>query len=265
MAQYTPKTWAMAAVAGILSPKEREQARQELLDHMEDHMESLLAAGFSPEDAEAHAVYAMGAPEATAKLLRKAHQPILTILLHLCRLLALAAAIFFLVSAADDTYWTQTYWSHVHPLEKARQLQPEDMVYGAEIYTGAECSREIILPQRPDSVTAGDYTLRVEQVHLIHYDRMEAVGVVIRARADLPWRATPTFFGEFLVTDSVPAEASWPSGQMPHLHPLGRRLRDSWFFVIFPASSQADTASLQYRCGDLSFSLDCPLKQEVTP
>ena len=38
--------WAEWAVSGILLPKERESARQELLDHMEDHMEALLAAGF---------------------------------------------------------------------------------------------------------------------------------------------------------------------------------------------------------------------------
>ena len=30
MAQYTPKTWAMAAVRGIVSQKERESAQQEL-------------------------------------------------------------------------------------------------------------------------------------------------------------------------------------------------------------------------------------------
>ena len=82
MAQYTPKTWAMAAVRGIVSKKERESAQQELLDHIEDHMASLIAAGFSLKDAEVRAVYAMGDPKDTAKLLRKTHQPILTRLLQ---------------------------------------------------------------------------------------------------------------------------------------------------------------------------------------
>ncbi len=83
MAQYDRIQWAEEAVRGIVSPKERQSARQELLDHMEDHMADLMAAGFSREDAEKHAVCAMGDPEDTAKLLRKAHQPILTKLLQI--------------------------------------------------------------------------------------------------------------------------------------------------------------------------------------
>ena len=60
--------WAEWAVSGILLPKERESARQELLDHIEDHMEALMAAGFSRWEAEQQAVSAMGNPEDTAKL-----------------------------------------------------------------------------------------------------------------------------------------------------------------------------------------------------
>ena len=69
--------WAEWAVSGILLPKERESARQELLDHIEDHMEALMSAGFSRWEAEQQAVSAMGNPEDTAKLLRRAHQPVL--------------------------------------------------------------------------------------------------------------------------------------------------------------------------------------------
>ena len=39
--------WADLAVAGILSKSEQAAAKQELLDHMEDHMADLMAAGFS--------------------------------------------------------------------------------------------------------------------------------------------------------------------------------------------------------------------------
>lgn len=82
MAQYNRIQWAEEAVRGIVSAKERQSARQELLDHIDDHMASLIAAGFSLKDAEVHAVCAMGDPKDTAKLLRKAHQPLLTRLLQ---------------------------------------------------------------------------------------------------------------------------------------------------------------------------------------
>ena len=90
--------WADLAVAGILSKGEQAAAKQELLDHMEDHMADLMAAGFSREDAEKHAVFAMGDPEETAKLLRKAHQPILTRILQMSQWL-LALALIILLGA----------------------------------------------------------------------------------------------------------------------------------------------------------------------
>ena len=92
----TPKTWARAAVAGIILPKERESAQQELLDHILDHKETLLSAGFSREEAERQAVAAMGDVEETAKLLRKAHQPVLSRFLQASRWLLLLALIVLL-------------------------------------------------------------------------------------------------------------------------------------------------------------------------
>ena len=82
MSLYSTTEWLRIATAGIVSPKEREQAKQELKDHIVDHMDALLAAGLSPEDAKKQAISAMGDPEITAKLLRKVHQPILTKLLR---------------------------------------------------------------------------------------------------------------------------------------------------------------------------------------
>ena len=85
--------WAEWAVSGILLPKERESARQELLDHMDDHIDALLSMGFSKYEAEQQAVSAMGNPEDTAKLLRRAHQPVLTRILQAARVCCITLAV----------------------------------------------------------------------------------------------------------------------------------------------------------------------------
>ena len=96
MNRYDAARWADAAVRGIVSKQEQARARQELLDHMEDHAEALTAAGFSAGEAQRQAVLAMGDPEVTARLLRKAHQPLLT------RLVQVAAE-----SASSGSYVTR--------------------------------------------------------------------------------------------------------------------------------------------------------------
>jgi len=72
----TRGAWVALATEGILSKKERESARQELMDHIADHTEALCAAGLSPEEAEDRAVAAMGDPNEVGALLRKIHHDI---------------------------------------------------------------------------------------------------------------------------------------------------------------------------------------------
>lgn len=45
------------------SPKERKSVRQELEDHLQDHADALEVAGYPPEQAQAHALEAMGDPK----------------------------------------------------------------------------------------------------------------------------------------------------------------------------------------------------------
>lgn len=53
----------VAARLRYASPKERKAVRQELEDHLQDHAEALEAAGYPPEQAQAHALAAMGDPK----------------------------------------------------------------------------------------------------------------------------------------------------------------------------------------------------------
>ena len=152
--------WAEKAVAGILSAKERESAKRELLDHMEDHMADLMAAGFSKEDAEKHAVFAMGAPEDTAKLLRRAHQPILTRLLQvswwmlgICLVIFWAAALTLLAPTNMDDLFQEKEPSAAE--EMAPWFSPESF---DSLYEDWDYLR---LVEPGNSLKKGDYTFTV--------------------------------------------------------------------------------------------------------
>ena len=156
MAQYTPKTWAMAAVRGIVSKKERESAQQELWDHILDHKEALLAAGFSREEAERQAIAAMGAPEETAKLLRKAHQPILTRLLQITKWAAIALAVVTVWNTllfSDWGSWIKQYIPAKPEKHRLEQVVPD---HGPVQWGAAVC---------PDvQAQAGGYTVSFRYV-----------------------------------------------------------------------------------------------------
>ena len=153
--------WADRAVAGIILPKERESARQELLDHMEDHMDSLLAAGFSREEAERQAIAAMGDPEETAKLLRRAHQPVLTRLLQAARVCAICLgcvlALTFLIRYTSLRL--PDYFEPVQPGEVAWFLQHDPLPDSVDY-------RRVLEPEAKDRL--GAYGVEVEWVSISH-------------------------------------------------------------------------------------------------
>lgn len=155
MAQYNRIQWAEEAVRGIVSPKERQSARQELLDHMEDHMASLIAAGFSQEDAEKHAVFAMGDPKAVSRHLRQVHQPILTHLLQVTKWAAIVLAVVTVWNTlfSDWGSWINQYIPakpEKHHLEQA--VPDHDLVqWGAAVCPDVQAQ-------------AGDYTVSFRYV-----------------------------------------------------------------------------------------------------
>ncbi|MBR5536546.1 MAG: hypothetical protein IKU58_01435 [Clostridia bacterium] len=183
----TPKTWARAAVAGIILPKERESAQQELLDHILDHKEALLAAGFSREEAERQAVAAMGDAEETAKLLRKAHQPVLTRLMQAARVCAICLAATAVLSVfiawvmqADDVL---PRWFEGKPYPEDQAWFFEQPVDDSILYRRV-CKPNAALP-------VGDYTLRVDKAAVVQYaDRWE-LHLLTEFDGKWPWQDAP--------------------------------------------------------------------------
>ena len=158
--------WAEWAVEGIILPRERESAKQELLDHMEDHMEALVAAGFSREDAEAHAVLAMGDPKDTARLLRKAHQPVLSGLLQIVR----ATALLFLL-IAFIAYGLLTDGLR-KPLRTDPRNDPEFYYsWTAEDDPAEEgWHRKLYIYDQPPAKQVGDYRISLERAAFFRID-----------------------------------------------------------------------------------------------
>ena len=60
---YTRQVSYVQAVCACLrhaTPKEKDAVAQELQDHLADHADALVEAGWDPEEAQAHALDAMG-------------------------------------------------------------------------------------------------------------------------------------------------------------------------------------------------------------
>lgn len=252
--------WAQQAVKGIILPKERESARQELLDHMEDHMADLMAAGFSREDAEKHAVFAMGNPEDTAKLLRRAHQPILTRLLQICKWLAIAGVlVFFLHGLPQAVHRYQSFWYY---------LTPEDYMNGTDYFVGTDAPGYTLYPEA-DPVRFTDYTLSFQQVLVRQLERPDAntgecasVTLLLKARADSLWQDRPWLDYHFYLSDDIGNryQSSFSMHQMTQLS-AGRQGKDFYWVINAPLSPDARWIELTYDNGEIRFSFDCPLEE----
>ena len=96
MAQYNRVSWVFAATRGAALGEEYRQAWQELSDHIRDHTEALMAAGFSEQEAEERAVTAMGDPLEVNRLLRTVHRPVLSRMIQVGKTLLLCGFLLWL-------------------------------------------------------------------------------------------------------------------------------------------------------------------------
>ena len=242
--------WAERAVAGILLPKERESARQELLDHMEDHMEALMSAGFSRYEAEQQAVAAMGDPAETAKLLRKAHQPILTRILQAARVCCISLAavavlvLFFSFVTREELF---PNWFNGKP------FAPEQEWFFGELPDDSILFRRVCEPDA--SLTVGDYTLRVHKVALDQRENRWEVNMLIEMDGKYLWQDSPVLpeGSRFLVEGQA--------FDFGHVAFWGHRQGDSfysWFSLELP--EEPDGLTLELPCEDKTYTLRIDLK-----
>ena len=233
----TPKTWARAAVAGIILPKERESAQQELLDHILDHKETLLSAGFSREEAERQAIAAMGDAEETAKLLRKAHQPVLTRLMQVARVCAIclaAAAVLSVFTAwvmqADDVL---PRWFEGKPYPEDQAWFFEQPVDDSILYRRV-CAPNAALP-------VGDYTLRVDKAAVVQHADGWELHLLAEFDGKWPWQDPPMLNGS--LTFRVNGQPYTVYGSGPQYHQQGSSFY-GWFHTDLSAEPQSAALEL---------------------
>ena len=95
----TPNEYTRAVCACLrhATPKEKQAVAQELQDHLADHADALAEAGWDPEEAQAHALAAMGEAQEVGRALNRAFPLRWLILSRVLLVLAVLAAIVLLL------------------------------------------------------------------------------------------------------------------------------------------------------------------------
>ena len=251
----TRGAWVALATEGIVSPKERESVRQELMDHIADHMEALQAAGLSAEEAEEQAVAAMGDPNAVGALLRKIHQPVLTRILQICRWTAIVLAAVLALQLAISLFGSN--WGILDRLWCGDPLT----LYGYD-YSQTDELPEGILDRRvadtEGAVDLGDYRLKPLKASLERREEGTRVILLLELKADRLWYIQPRLHGTMTVVcggETFSQERMWPS--------YYRRLRRHYLltFAEFEGDLlEEDGLTLTFANEERSFTL--PIRLE---
>ncbi len=246
--EYRRYRWTADATRGIVSPKERQSARQELLDHIEDHMEVYLAMGMTELQAEERALGAMGDPAEVAKLLRKAHQPILTRLLQLCRVAAifLAVVVLWNICVSPDNLRRNYFCSPA-----------------TEWVTSTAEPREVTLNK---TIRLGDYTLKMTSASIYH-GSIYVTYLFLEVTPDRFWQDAPVLQGTYeLWVDGQLRSNQLDEEQGLIMEGFGRRLNTFHGRLYFETQQEPQQLTLHFTDAEqiysedsISFTLDLDL------
>ena len=101
--------WCQEATALIRYKPDKKAVSAELLEHLEDHRDRLIAQGISPQEAEQRALQAMGDPTEIGNQLAAIHRPWLGYFLSLIRsaaIIAVSLVIYFTVTSIWSLVFT---------------------------------------------------------------------------------------------------------------------------------------------------------------
>lgn len=137
--------------------RERDDIREELLDHLMEHRDMLVEYGYDPVDAEQRSIAAMGDPAEIGRAWNKALSPFW---LWLGRLCAVAFALILLFNA-DDIYYKYERIRDAMEVRYGEGYESREIGSGYNLFWETEPGIE-----KP----FGDHIIRIERVEL--YERI---------------------------------------------------------------------------------------------
>ena len=255
MQSYDRIQWTEQAVRGIVSPKERQSARQELLDHIDDHCEALMATGLPRSRALEQAVTAMGDPNEVAKHLRRVHQPILTHLLRVMRTVLLLLVCLFCLRCLICLINSDTplpLWLCGDP-QKANEhalcfrIPPEQE------------QQDFLLARKkvhPDTrLHIGDYTVTVHSAVVSQYEGAYEVHILLDFTARSLLQDEPVFTQHLLLQSGEEITENFPYYQANF-----RNLRHHYVLIHDDFICDPQTVTLTYPAEEGGFSMEIDLK-----
>ena len=252
MQPYNSHQWLNIATAGIVSPKERESARQELSDHMEDHCDALMAAGLPRGQAQQQAVYAMGDPAEVGKRLRKAHQPVLSYLLRVMRGVLIALICLFALRAMICLLSRDpvvSLWLCGNP----RKATDHAEAFVIPPKLSQPQARRTVHPQGKTQI--GDYTVTVHSAAVSQYEEGYEVDILLDFTAASLLQDEPVFLDHLLLQSGEEVQEVYPSYQ-----PNFRNLHHHYVLLYGDFTHDPQRVSLTYPLEECGFSLEIDLK-----
>ena len=133
-------TWCQEATEKIRYVPDRRMVSQELMDHLEDHRDALMAQGLTQEEAEKKALEAMGSAEEIAPQLGTLYNPFWGyVIITSRRILAILLVMSLL-----------PIWKYFKALNLQDISSPKDFEYYTAEYYGDDTGRTLHHLSRPD-------------------------------------------------------------------------------------------------------------------
>ncbi len=255
MQSYDRIQWAEEAVRGIVSPKERQSARQELLDHIDDHCEALMATGLPRSRALEQAVFAMGDPNEVAKHLRRVHQPILTHLLRVMRTVLILLVCLFclrcLICLINDDP-PLPLWLCGDP-QKALNIANEFRVPPEAVQQDVLLARRILHPKA--QTQAEGYWVTVHSAAVSQYESGYCIDLILDFTASSLLQDSPVFTQNLLLQSGGELQEYFPDA-----HWIVRNLRHHYVYIYRNFTCDPQTVTLTYPDEECGFSMEIDLK-----
>lgn len=221
--------WCREATWRIRYGPDRAEVYQELMDHLRDHRDALMAQGAAEEDAAAQAVEAMGSAKEIALELEKIHKPFWGYCLQVCKLILVILLCLCVIPI----------WDYAAHLDIGTYSHYSFDIYDSTSY-GGDTGRQLLHLSKPGVSFSSDGNIFVLTDAAIFAVNSQGDGqekprlyVQIRQSSLLPWTEHQTYYDFFPISarfsarDSLgnyyPCYSEQHSCDAPHVNAMGRQ------------------------------------------